>query len=177
MGVGTTNKRVDRATKLMGAILRVFVYDATLLLAEANGQNIEYFLMRCYAFAVDSGVSCNEEGRAHFWGFHSPFALRFFLIFSRTSMQLALMGSASRSSTLIFWLALLGPSRWCACVAGWTDLGWRYSLTFASLRDSSSMKSNASLSRTAFAMREGCGLIADGQACIDQPLEDPPRLR
>jgi hypothetical protein len=29
----------------------------------------------------------------------------------------------------------------------------------------------------AFAMREGCGLIADGQACIDQPLEDPPRLR
>jgi hypothetical protein len=66
MGVGTTNKRVDRATKLMGAILRVFVYDATLLLAEANGQNIEYFLMRCYAFAVDSGASCNEEGRAHF---------------------------------------------------------------------------------------------------------------
>jgi len=31
--------------------------------------------------------------------------------------------------------------------------------------------------RIAFAMREGCGLIADGQACDDQPLEDPPRLR
>jgi hypothetical protein len=50
MGVGTTNKRVDRATKLMGAILRVFVYDATLLLAEANGRNFEDFLMGCYAF-------------------------------------------------------------------------------------------------------------------------------
>jgi hypothetical protein len=46
----------------MGAILRVFVYYATLLLAEANGRNFEDFLMRCYAFfAVDSGVSCSEN--------------------------------------------------------------------------------------------------------------------
>jgi hypothetical protein len=33
------------------------------------------------------------------------------------------------------------------------------------------------LSRVVLAMREGCGLIADGQACTNQPLEDPPRLR
>jgi hypothetical protein len=145
--------------KLMGAISKIFLWDATLF---------------CGRFWSELQWKCWTR----FWGFHSPFALRFFLIFGRTSMQPAfLRGSASRSSTLIFWLALLGPSRWCACVAGWTDLGWRHSLTFASSCDSSSMKSNASLSRTAFAMREGCGLIADGQACIDQPLEDPPRLR
>jgi hypothetical protein len=154
MGVGTTNKRVDRATKLMGTISKVFLCGATLWWS-----TLEWVVM----MGAFSRVSL-------------PFCATSFLIFGRTSMQLA-FGLASRSSTLIFWLALLGPSRWCACVAGWTDLGWRYSLTFASLCDSLLMKSNASLSRIAFAMHEGCGLIADGQACIDQPLEDPPRLR
>jgi hypothetical protein len=41
MGVGTTNKRVDRATKLMG-------------------HDFEGFLMWCYALVVDSGVSCYD---------------------------------------------------------------------------------------------------------------------
>jgi hypothetical protein len=54
----------------MGAILRVFVYYATLLLAEADGRNFEDFLMRCYAFfAVDSGVSCSENAGRVFEGF------------------------------------------------------------------------------------------------------------
>jgi hypothetical protein len=50
-------------------------------------------------------------------------------------------------------------------LSGMNRLGMvNFGPTFASLLDPSSTKSNASLSRIAFAMREGCGLIADGQA-------------
>ena len=67
MGVGTTNKRVDRATKLMGAISKIFVRRATLV----------------YAMMVDSGVRCYEkaDGRI-FEGFHYLSVPRFFLTFS-----------------------------------------------------------------------------------------------
>ena len=77
MGVGTTNKRVDRATKLMGAISKIFVHRATLV----------------YAMMVDSGVRCYEkaDGRI-FEGFHYLFVPRFFLTFSWTSMWPAFDG-------------------------------------------------------------------------------------
>ena len=62
MGVGTTNERVDRATKLMGAILRVFVCDAALSCA-CNATSKVFFcdatLLR--AIMVDSGGSCHEK--------------------------------------------------------------------------------------------------------------------
>lgn len=70
----------------------------------------------------------------------------------------------SHQYALRLWWRLMcsRPSHWWTCLSGCTGLGWTYLMSKDWIQLRSSSKSNAVLVWLAFAMSEGCGLLAYG---------------